>query len=115
MRNSRLRPLARTREFDSFRTELLAIYRRFGLAKQVEPHDFPENADHDAPTRQRDLTMPSLLFDENYQADLIGHANYDVAPDGQRFLMIQLADTGDHLNVILNWFEELERLVLTDE
>ncbi len=44
----------------------------------------------------------------DYQADLIGHPNYDVPPDGQRFLMIQLTETGDHVNVILNGFEELE-------
>ncbi len=43
---------------------------------------------------------------------------YDVAPDGQRFLMIKEADEGEgqlgQINVVLNWFEELKRLVPTN-
>ncbi len=43
-------------------------------------------------------------------------AHYDVHPDGQRFLM--LADSENEsrprINVILNWFEELNRLAPTD-
>jgi len=40
-------------------------------------------------------------------------ANYDVAPDGRRFLMIKPG--GDEqaptqINLVLNWFEELKRL-----
>jgi len=41
--------------------------------------------------------------------------SYDVAPDGRRFLLLQPAEqeTGPvtHLNVVLNWFEELRRHV----
>jgi serine/threonine-protein kinase len=44
---------------------------------------------------------------------------YDVSPDGQRFLMIKDVATGDQngtpasIVVVLNWFEELNRLVPT--
>jgi eukaryotic-like serine/threonine-protein kinase len=36
--------------------------------------------------------------------------NYDVSPDGQRFLMIT-GESKPQINVVLNWFEELKRLV----
>ncbi len=46
-----------------------------------------------------------------------GHRNYDVSKDGKRFLMIKQVDEQPapvtHLNVVLNWFEELKRLVPT--
>ncbi len=42
---------------------------------------------------------------------------YDISPDGQRFLMIKEADEEEgqqaQINVVLNWFEELKRLVPT--
>jgi hypothetical protein len=42
-------------------------------------------------------------------------AEYDVTPDGQKFLMIKTGDQQvNELNVIQNWFEELKRLVPTD-
>ncbi len=44
--------------------------------------------------------------------------DYDISPDGQRFLMIKEADEEegqpDQINVVLNWFEELKRLVPTN-
>ena len=40
-------------------------------------------------------------------------AHYDIHPDGQRFLMIKDEATGSEINVVLNWFEELKRLVPT--
>jgi eukaryotic-like serine/threonine-protein kinase len=36
--------------------------------------------------------------------------NYDVSPDGQRFLMIT-KESKPQLNVVLNWFEDLKRRV----
>ena len=42
---------------------------------------------------------------------------YDIAPDGQRFLMIKLRDVSQvssQINIVVNWTEELERLVPTD-
>ncbi|MDA2927271.1 hypothetical protein MYX78_08575 [Acidobacteria bacterium AH-259-G07] len=47
--------------------------------------------------------------------------HYDISPDGQRFLMIkeggQTEDTSapTQLIIVLNWFEELKRLVPTEE
>ena len=58
---------------------------------------------------------PELLFEGRYLRAGFRSA-YDVTPDGQRFLMVkeraqELAVT--QLNVVLNWFEELKRLVPT--
>ncbi len=36
--------------------------------------------------------------------------NYDVSPDGQRFLMIT-KESKPQINVVLNWFEELKHRV----
>ncbi len=43
-------------------------------------------------------------------------AHYDVSADGQRFLMIkeEQQEAGTQINVVLNWFEELKRLVPTE-
>ena len=59
---------------------------------------------------------PRLLFEGNFQASSASIANYDVTPDGQRFLMIQVGapDSGaTQINVVLNWFEELKQRVPT--
>ena len=43
--------------------------------------------------------------------------NYDVSPDTERFLMIREPEdsaTGDQIHLVFNWFEELKRLVPTD-
>ncbi len=42
--------------------------------------------------------------------------NYDISPDGQRFLMIQREQdlVPTEIIVILNWFEELKRLAPTN-
>lgn len=49
-------------------------------------------------------------------AGLTAPATYDVSPDGRRFLMIRRSDSGAsaapvRMVVVLNWFEELTRLV----
>ena len=59
---------------------------------------------------------PSVLFEGQF-VSLPYTANYDVAPDGQRFLMIQpIAQEGasSQINVVLNWFEELKQRVPTN-
>lgn len=38
-------------------------------------------------------------------------ANYDVSPDGQRFVMVKGEPGSSRLNIVLNWFDELKRLV----
>ena len=41
--------------------------------------------------------------------------NYDVSPDGQRFLMLKPSESAEaaptQINVVLNWFEELKQKV----
>ena len=56
---------------------------------------------------------PSVLFEGQF-LNLSWAANYDVAPDGQRFLMIQPIEregATSQIHVVLNWFEELKRRV----
>jgi hypothetical protein len=43
----------------------------------------------------------------------IVHANYDVSPDGRHFVMVKDETGSGRLNVVLNWTEELKRLVPT--
>ena len=55
---------------------------------------------------------PELLFEGHY-ASPTSLANYDVSPDGQRFLMIKASEQESaptQLNVVLNWSDELRRL-----
>jgi serine/threonine-protein kinase len=58
---------------------------------------------------------PRVLFQGHYVPPPGTTPNYDVSPDGQRFLMIKPSDAGDaapaQINVVLNWFEELRRRV----
>ena len=60
---------------------------------------------------------PEVLFEGSYvmSSDLPGYQFYDISSDTQRFLMIKAVEgsTGQ-INVVLNWFEELKRLVRTD-
>jgi serine/threonine-protein kinase len=59
---------------------------------------------------------PRLLFEGSYLSTSIslGLQYYDISPDGQRFLMIKEGEPGQtQINVVLNWFEELKRLVPT--
>ena len=59
---------------------------------------------------------PEEVFAGTYArwATLVGTANYDVAPDGERFLMIGPAEPSTTLNVVSNWRTELNRLVPVD-
>jgi hypothetical protein len=58
---------------------------------------------------------PKVLFERHYEASPQSFlANYDVSPDGQRFLMIKASEqesTAMQINVVLNWFEELKERV----
>ncbi|HET9387573.1 MAG TPA: protein kinase, partial [Gemmatimonadales bacterium] len=57
---------------------------------------------------------PRRLFTGAYQRSLALWPNYDVANNGQRFLMVKKLDTGDEpnqINVVLNWIDELNRLL----
>jgi eukaryotic-like serine/threonine-protein kinase len=59
------------------------------------------------------LSQPRQLFDQRYVFQNISLANYDVSPDGQRFVMIKDEAGSGRLNIVLNWTEELKRLVPT--
>lgn len=61
---------------------------------------------------------PEELFAGPYELDVAGRGNYDIAPDGTRFVAVRNEDpTRDgsqpnrELRVILNWDEEMTRLV----
>jgi eukaryotic-like serine/threonine-protein kinase len=60
---------------------------------------------------------PRVLFEGPYQPTPITFPNYDVSPDGQRFLMLKPSEqehaVPTQINVVLNWFEELKQKVPT--
>ena len=58
---------------------------------------------------------PEILFEGNYYFGGSGR-HYDIAPDGQRFLMIKATDDASAPVIILvqNWLEELKRRVPVD-
>jgi len=57
---------------------------------------------------------PKLLFEGHYEASTFSfEPNYDVSPDGKRFLMVKGSEqesAATQLNVVLNWSDELRRL-----
>jgi Tol biopolymer transport system component len=57
------------------------------------------------------LGKPQVLFADDYDLGL-GNTitNYDVTPDG-RFLMLRREPSGSHLRMVLNWTEELKRIL----
>jgi Tol biopolymer transport system component len=62
------------------------------------------------------VETPRLLFEGRFlPGPPWAPRNYDISPDGQRFLMIQREQdlVPTELIVVLNWFEELKRLVPT--
>jgi serine/threonine-protein kinase len=58
------------------------------------------------------LSRPRVLFEQRYA---FGSAqtvpNYDVSPDGERFVMVKDDSASGRINVVLNWDQELKRLV----
>ena len=60
-------------------------------------------------------TVPSALFAWRFQPDERG-GEYDVTPDGRQFVMVKRnQETFTEVNVILNWVEELERMVPAEQ
>ena len=78
----------------------VADTRLMAVSVETEPSFAPGNAE--------------VVF-EGYWQGAPGHT-YDIAPDGERFLMIKESDEISSTEFILvqNWFEELKRLVPTD-
>ncbi len=59
--------------------------------------------------------LPRPLFEGSYVYESPDFTpNYDVSSDGQRFLMLEEPKVSTQINVILNWFEELKRMVPTN-
>ena len=56
---------------------------------------------------------PRLLFEGQYAPPPTTSPNYDVPPDGQRFLMLKASQqqAATQIHVVLNWFDELKRRV----
>jgi len=62
-----------------------------------------------------EVTDPEVLFEGHYYTGK--PRNYDISPDGHKFLMLKEDEekpSASQLIVVLNWFEELERLVPTE-
>ena len=63
---------------------------------------------------------PELVLEKSYLISTGGNGRtYDISPDGERFLMIQEVESDDEassteLILVQNWFDELKRLVPTD-
>ena len=61
-------------------------------------------------------TRPRLLFTGSFARNP-NRVNYDISPDGERFLMLNPGQEdlpATHISVLQNWFEELKRLVPTN-
>jgi Tol biopolymer transport system component len=87
------------------------IYYRRNWGDQVMAVSFV--AESTAPR----VGKPRLLFEGRYEEGLSYGRRYDLAPDGKRFLMIRESEPPPpptQYNVVLNWFEELKRLVPTE-
>ena len=62
------------------------------------------------------LGIPVLLFEKPYYSTQF-NSQYDIHPDGYRFLMIKRDEsTFDQINIVLNWFEVLkDKMTLAQE
>jgi eukaryotic-like serine/threonine-protein kinase len=62
-------------------------------------------------------SKPRMLFEGRYEPTPVTFPNYDVSRDGQRFLMLKPTGQAEaaptQINLVLNWTEELKRLVPT--
>ena len=55
-----------------------------------------------------EFSPPRMLFDQQYEfGPAQTMANYDVSPDGQRFVMVKGEPGSRRLNVVLNGFDTL--------
>jgi eukaryotic-like serine/threonine-protein kinase len=60
---------------------------------------------------------PRMLFERQYTPTPATLPNYNVSPDGQRFLMLKPSESAEagptQINIVQNWFEELKQKVPT--
>ena len=62
------------------------------------------------------LGEPKVLFEGDFAPGVFGFVNYDVAADGEAFLMLRPLEGSDvQIVVVLNWFEELKQLFPADD
>jgi Tol biopolymer transport system component len=54
------------------------------------------------------VTSRHTLFSGNYELHAF-HPNYDVTPDGKRFIMIKPGNEENQVVVVVNWIEELRQ------
>ncbi|MHC4387815.1 MAG: protein kinase domain-containing protein [Planctomycetota bacterium] len=61
------------------------------------------------------FSAPKEMFSGRFQSNRCS-ANYDMTPDGERFIMIKPDEESEptQINIVLNWGEELKRLVSTE-
>ena len=68
-------------------------------------------------------SKPKTLFRGNYITGYQENPEWDISPDGKRFIMIKSAAATDdesateirsQINIVLNWFEELKQRVPVD-
>ncbi len=52
----------------------------------------------------------TVLFEGPYVPNAY-HTNYDITADGQRFVMVESAESTSEVVMVLNWFEELQQTV----
>jgi serine/threonine-protein kinase len=65
-----------------------------------------------------DVSEPQILFEGPYRGGVPYGRNYDLTPDGRRFLMVKDGEPpppSEQINVVFNWLEELKRLAPEDE
>ena len=61
------------------------------------------------------MSAPLSLFDTSVLLGINADQQYDVGPDGERFLFNWLEGAGEReLHVVLNWFEDLKQKVPLD-
>jgi eukaryotic-like serine/threonine-protein kinase len=60
---------------------------------------------------------PRRVFEGHYATSGALFANYDVTPDGKRFLMVKgsVQEAPVQINLVLNWLEEVKRLLATEK
>ena len=57
---------------------------------------------------------PRVLFEGEYEGPLASRPNFDISPDGKRFLMLQAVDHGQssaEIKIVSNWFDEIKRRI----
>ncbi len=67
-------------------------------------------------TPEFEAGKPKMLFEGRFPTQHNEVLRYDITPDGQRFVMVESEEESlpTEIVVLLNWFQELKRLVSTE-